>query len=57
MKFLKNNLCTILAMTFAVSLAMTGNALAEDGDSVFQVAVDKLADLFKNTKSVPSYLR
>ena len=53
MKFLKNNLCTILAMTFAISLAMTGNALAEDtGGSVFEVAVSKLSDLFKNTKSV-----
>ena len=52
MKFLKNNICTMLAMTFAVSLAMTGNAWAEDGSSVFQVAVDKLSDLFKNTKSV-----
>ena len=54
MKFLKNNLCTILAMTFAISLAMTGNAFAESGDtsSVFGVAINKLSDLFKNTKSV-----
>ena len=51
MKFLKNNICTILAMTFAVSLAMTGNAYAE-GDSVFEVAIGKLSNLFKNTKSV-----
>ena len=50
MKFLKNNICTILAMTFAISLVMTGNASADD--SVFQVAVNKLSDLFKNTKSV-----
>ena len=52
MKFLKNNFCTILTMAFVISLAMTGNALAEDGGSVFEVAIGKLSDLFKNTKSV-----
>ena len=54
MKFLKNNICTILAMTFAVSLAMTGDAMAQatDTSSVFGVAISKLSDLFKNTKSV-----
>ena len=57
MKFLKNNICTILAMTFAISLAMTGSALAQEttggtGDSVFEVAINKLSNLFKNTKSV-----
>ena len=52
MKFLKNNFCTILTMAFVISLAMTGNALAEDSDSVFSVAINKLSDLFKNTKSV-----
>ena len=52
MKFLKNNICTMLAMTFVISFAMTGNAWAEDGSSVFEVAIGKLADLFKNTKSV-----
>ena len=51
MKFLKNNFCTILTMAFVISLAMTGNARAEDS-SVFSVAVTKLSDLFKNTKSV-----
>ncbi len=50
MKFLKNNICTILAMTFIFSVAMIGDASA--ASSVFDTAISKLSKLFKDTKSV-----
>ncbi|MBQ7633194.1 MAG: TrbC/VirB2 family protein [Alphaproteobacteria bacterium] len=49
MKFLKNNICTILAMTFIFSVAMIGDASAA---TVFDTAISKLSKLFKDTKSV-----
>lgn len=49
MRFLKNNICTILAMTFIFSLAMVGDANAA---SVFDTAVSKLTKLFGDAKRV-----
>ncbi len=50
MKFLKNNICTVLAMAFVFSMAMIGDACA--ADSVFDTAVKKLALLFGDAKRV-----
>ena len=50
MRSLKNNICTILAMTFVFSLAMVGDANA--ANSVFDTAVSKLAALFGDAKRV-----
>lgn len=51
MKFLKNNLCTLLMLTLIVTLVMTGNAEAASG-TVFNQAKTKLVNLFKNVKWV-----
>lgn len=50
MKFLKNNICTILAATLVFSMAMIGDANA--AGSVFDTAVSKLTKLFGDTKRV-----
>ncbi len=49
MKFLKNNICTILALALIFSVAMMGDASAA---SVFDTAKSKLGKLFRDTKSV-----
>jgi len=48
MKFLKNNICTILALTLILSVVMMSDASAA---SVFDTARDKLSRLFKDTKN------
>lgn len=48
MKFLKSNILSILTMTFLFVLVLTDCASA----SVFDTAVNKLSDLFKNSKMV-----
>ncbi len=49
MKFLKNNILSILAMTFLFTLVMMDGSYAA---SVFESARTKLVDLFKNAKMV-----
>jgi hypothetical protein len=49
MKFLKNNIFSILAMTFLFTLVMMDGSYAA---SVFESARTKLVDLFKNAKMV-----
>jgi len=49
MKFLKNNILSIVAMTFLFTLVMMDGSYAE---SVFSSARTKLVDLFKNAKMV-----
>ena len=48
MKFLKNNIYTIMSMVFLFTMVMIGDASA----SVFDTAKTKLVDLFKNAKMV-----
>lgn len=48
MKFLKSNILSILTMTFLFVLVLTDCASA----SVFDTAVNKLSDLFQNSKMV-----
>ena len=55
MKFLKNNLCTFLMLSFVFVIAMTGDANAVSsgaGNTVFGTAQNKLVHLFKNVKWV-----
>ena len=53
MKFLKNNICSIMMMAFIFSVVMIGDANAQSvGRSVFQVAGDKLLALFNDSKMV-----
>lgn len=49
MKFLKNNMLSILTMTFLFTIVMLGDASAE---TVFKSAARKLIELFKNAKMV-----
>ena len=53
MKFLKDNIMSILSMTFLFTIVMLGdaNAIATD-DSVFTTAAKKLVALFKNAKMI-----
>lgn len=48
MKFLKNNIMSILSMTFLFTAVMLGDASA----SVFDTATNKLLELFGNAKMV-----
>ena len=48
MKFLKNNMLSIISMTFLFTIVMLGTADA----TVFDTAVKKLLDLFRNAKMV-----
>ena len=50
MKFLKNNIFTIVSMAFLFTMVMMGDACAEY--SVFGTAKNKLLDLFRNSKMV-----
>ena len=50
MRFLKNNICTVLALALVFTAAMTGDA--EAASSVFTTAINKLSKLFKDTKNV-----
>ncbi len=50
MRFLKNNICTVLALALVLTVSMAGDAAA--AGSVFQTAVNKLSALFKDTKNV-----
>lgn len=55
MKFLKNNICSIMMMVFIFSVVMIGDANAQLGSgdrSVFAVAGDKLLSLFNDSKMV-----
>ena len=57
MKFLKNNIFTLLSMAFLFTMVMMGDASAAyQGDgthsSVFGTARDKLLNLFRNAKMV-----
>ena len=49
MKFLKNNICTVLALALIFTVSMAGDASAA---SVFDTAVDKLSKLFRDSKKV-----
>lgn len=48
MKFLKNNIMSILSMTFMFTVIMLGDANA----SVFNTAASKLINLFTNAKMI-----
>jgi hypothetical protein len=50
MRFLKNNLCTILMLALVFTVAMMGTADA--AETVFGQAQKKLVNLFKNVKWV-----
>ncbi len=50
MKFLKNNICTVLALALVLTVSMAGDASA--ASSVFSTAMNKLSKLFKDTKNV-----
>ena len=50
MKFLKNNIFSIIAMTFLFTLVMMGDSYA--ASTVFGNAKKKLVDLFKNAKMI-----
>lgn len=52
MKFLKNNMLSILAMTFLFTIVMLGDASALSGNSVFNDAKKKLVNLFTNAKMI-----
>ena len=55
MKYLKENMLSLLAMTLVISVAMLGDANAQSvgyGNSVFNTAAGKLVELFKNAKMV-----
>ena len=53
MKFMKNNLCTVLMLALFFCVVMTGTASAAAGDhTVFDTATQKATLLFKNSKSV-----
>lgn len=49
MKFLKNNMCTILTLVLFFSVVMMGDACAR---SVFETAQEKLSMLFQKSKFV-----
>lgn len=49
MKFIKNNILSILTMTLLFTIVMIDGAYAK---SVFSTARDKLVELFKNAKMV-----
>ena len=51
MKFLKNNIWTILSMVFVFVLAM-GDANAGNGTTVVQVAQDKALNVFRSVKTI-----
>lgn len=51
MKFLKNNICSIMMMVLVFSVVMIGDACAGER-SVFAVAGDKLLSLFNDSKMV-----
>lgn len=48
MKFLKNNILSIISMTFLFTIVMLGTADA----TVFNTAATRLVDLFKNAKMI-----
>lgn len=50
MKFLKNNILSIISMTFLFTIVMLGTADADA--TVFGTAADKLVELFTNAKMV-----
>ena len=50
MKFLKNNILSIISMTFLFTIVMLGTADADD--TVFDTAANKLVNLFQNAKMV-----
>lgn len=56
MKFLKNNICSIMMMALVFSVAMIGDASAQQAfgqsGSVFQVAGNKLLQLFNDSKMI-----
>ena len=49
MKFLKNNMLSLITMTLLFSVVMLGDACAE---TVFSTAARKLVELFRNAKMV-----
>lgn len=49
MKFLKNNMLSLITMTLLFSVVMLGDACAE---TVFTTAAKKLIELFRNAKMV-----
>lgn len=49
MKFLKNNMMSLITMTLLFSVVMLGDACAE---TVFSTAASKLVELFRNAKMV-----
>ena len=55
MKFLKNNICSIMTMALVFSVVMIGDASAQafgQNGSVFEVAGRKLLQLFNDSKMI-----
>ncbi len=53
MKFLKNNIFTLLALALVFSMAVTWDAVAAaQGSTVMQVAKDKAINVFKAVKTI-----
>lgn len=54
MKFLKNNMFTLFAMAFVLTLAMMGDASAQSvtGASVMDTATSKAVSVFKSVKTI-----
>jgi hypothetical protein len=51
MKFLKNNILTIAALAFVLSMSLVGDASAAVGD-LMGTAQDKVVSLFKSAKTI-----
>ena len=51
MKFLKNNMYTLLALAFVFTMALTGDASAQTSD-VMGMARSKAATVFKSVKTI-----
>ena len=53
MKFLKNNFWTLLSIALVLTVAMTGNALADQGSgTVVTSAIKKTANVFKSVRTI-----
>ena len=53
MKFLKNNMYTLLALAIVFTMALTGDASAQSTqDSVMTMAQTKAANVFKSVKTI-----
>jgi type IV secretory pathway VirB2 component (pilin) len=52
MKFLKNNILTIAALAFVLTMSLIGDAAALGSDDVMSTAQNKVITLFKSIKTI-----